>query len=171
MVQSKGVLKSGAEVRDTEWGTREFAFRDPDGNGLVFYRPLEREPSAQSAFEHSGLNETAPVSDDKFPPEALSTDGALVSLTCADEGLTKARGFAGPVFALKRIHRRDRKHAKFVWTNCARWLHARRQRLSVAEVKKPVLVAEVDSDVIRTAVLVILEPLAVERHRLAARGT
>jgi catechol 2,3-dioxygenase-like lactoylglutathione lyase family enzyme len=40
--KAKGVLRSGAEVRDTEWGTREFAFRDPDGNGLVFYRPLER---------------------------------------------------------------------------------------------------------------------------------
>lgn len=26
------------EVRDTEWGTREFHVRDPDSNGLQFYR-------------------------------------------------------------------------------------------------------------------------------------
>ena len=38
--QAKGVLIETAAVRDTEWGTREFGFRDPDGNGLVFYRPL-----------------------------------------------------------------------------------------------------------------------------------
>jgi catechol 2,3-dioxygenase-like lactoylglutathione lyase family enzyme len=25
---------------DTPWGTREFHLRDPDGNGLQFYRPL-----------------------------------------------------------------------------------------------------------------------------------
>ncbi len=25
---------------DTPWGTREFHVRDPDGNGLQFYRPL-----------------------------------------------------------------------------------------------------------------------------------
>ena len=28
------------EVRDTSWGTREFHVRDPDRNGLQFYRPL-----------------------------------------------------------------------------------------------------------------------------------
>lgn len=28
------------EVRDTAWGTREFHVRDPDGNGLQFYRAL-----------------------------------------------------------------------------------------------------------------------------------
>jgi catechol 2,3-dioxygenase-like lactoylglutathione lyase family enzyme len=28
------------EVRDTSWGTREFHVRDPDGNGLQFYRAL-----------------------------------------------------------------------------------------------------------------------------------
>jgi len=28
------------EVRDTPWGTREFHVRDPDLNGLQFYRPL-----------------------------------------------------------------------------------------------------------------------------------
>jgi hypothetical protein len=25
---------------DTDWGTREFGFRDLDGNGLTFYRDL-----------------------------------------------------------------------------------------------------------------------------------
>lgn len=29
-----------AEPSDTPWGTREFHLRDPDGNGLQFYRPL-----------------------------------------------------------------------------------------------------------------------------------
>jgi catechol 2,3-dioxygenase-like lactoylglutathione lyase family enzyme len=28
------------KVRDTPWGTREFHVRDPDGNGLHFYRAL-----------------------------------------------------------------------------------------------------------------------------------
>lgn len=28
------------EVNDTPWGTREFHVRDPDGNGLQFYRDL-----------------------------------------------------------------------------------------------------------------------------------
>jgi hypothetical protein len=28
------------EVSDTSWGTREFHLRDPDLNGLQFYRPL-----------------------------------------------------------------------------------------------------------------------------------
>jgi len=35
-----GVLGEGVQVRDTEWGTREFGFRDLDGNGLIFYRDL-----------------------------------------------------------------------------------------------------------------------------------
>jgi catechol 2,3-dioxygenase-like lactoylglutathione lyase family enzyme len=36
--RNKGVLDEGIHVRDTVWGTREFGFRDPDGNGLIFYR-------------------------------------------------------------------------------------------------------------------------------------
>lgn len=28
------------DLRDTPWGTREFHVRDPDRNGLHFYRPL-----------------------------------------------------------------------------------------------------------------------------------
>ena len=38
--RSKGVLSEGTEVRDTDWRTREFGFRDLDGNGLTFYREL-----------------------------------------------------------------------------------------------------------------------------------
>jgi uncharacterized glyoxalase superfamily protein PhnB len=36
----KGVVKEGSCVEDKPWGTREFAFFDPDGNGLTFYRDL-----------------------------------------------------------------------------------------------------------------------------------
>ena len=38
--RAKGVLDETTRVRDTVWGTREFGFRDPDGNGLTFYRDL-----------------------------------------------------------------------------------------------------------------------------------
>ena len=38
--RAMGVLEDDIEVRDTEWGTREFGFRDPDGNGLVFFKIL-----------------------------------------------------------------------------------------------------------------------------------
>ena len=33
-------LDKATRVRETAWGTREFGFRDPDGNGLIFYRDL-----------------------------------------------------------------------------------------------------------------------------------
>jgi catechol 2,3-dioxygenase-like lactoylglutathione lyase family enzyme len=35
-----GVLDDDVEVLDTEWKTREFGFRDPDGNALVFFKIL-----------------------------------------------------------------------------------------------------------------------------------
>jgi catechol 2,3-dioxygenase-like lactoylglutathione lyase family enzyme len=35
-----GVLPDRTAVSDTAWGTREFHVRDPDGNGLQFYRDL-----------------------------------------------------------------------------------------------------------------------------------
>ncbi|MDJ0753339.1 MAG: VOC family protein [Ardenticatenaceae bacterium] len=35
-----GVFHEQTALRDTAWGTREFAFYDPDGNGLTFYRDL-----------------------------------------------------------------------------------------------------------------------------------
>jgi catechol 2,3-dioxygenase-like lactoylglutathione lyase family enzyme len=38
--RSKGVLDEATQVRDNDWGTREFGFRDLDGNGLTFYRDL-----------------------------------------------------------------------------------------------------------------------------------
>lgn len=36
--RAMGVLDDDVEVRETDWGTREFGFRDPDGNGLVFFK-------------------------------------------------------------------------------------------------------------------------------------
>jgi uncharacterized glyoxalase superfamily protein PhnB len=36
--QDKGVFHERTALEDTEWGTREFAFYDPDKNGLFFYR-------------------------------------------------------------------------------------------------------------------------------------
>ncbi len=38
--RTKDVFSSGTALNDTSWGTREFAFADPDGNGLFFYRYL-----------------------------------------------------------------------------------------------------------------------------------
>ncbi len=35
-----GVVENIKPVWETTWGTREFHVRDPDGNGLQFYRPL-----------------------------------------------------------------------------------------------------------------------------------
>jgi catechol 2,3-dioxygenase-like lactoylglutathione lyase family enzyme len=34
-------LRIGKAPADTPWGTREFHVRDPDGNGLHFYQPLD----------------------------------------------------------------------------------------------------------------------------------
>jgi uncharacterized glyoxalase superfamily protein PhnB len=36
--RENGALPDGANIKDTPWGTREFHLRDPDGNGLQFYR-------------------------------------------------------------------------------------------------------------------------------------
>ena len=36
--RAAGALTDATSVRDTPWGTREFHLRDPDGNGLQFYR-------------------------------------------------------------------------------------------------------------------------------------
>src|SRR5215472_4808306 len=38
--KAKGLVPEGTSVEDKPWGTREFAFFDPDGNGLTFYRDL-----------------------------------------------------------------------------------------------------------------------------------
>lgn len=35
--RDKGVYHDRTALRDTPWGTREFAFYDPDRNGLTFY--------------------------------------------------------------------------------------------------------------------------------------
>lgn len=36
--RDKEVFHDRTALQDTPWGTREFAFFDPDGNGLFFYR-------------------------------------------------------------------------------------------------------------------------------------
>jgi catechol 2,3-dioxygenase-like lactoylglutathione lyase family enzyme len=36
--KDKGVFHERTALRDTPWGTREFAFFDPDRNGLTFFR-------------------------------------------------------------------------------------------------------------------------------------
>ena len=38
--EGAGMALDRTEVNDTPWGTREFHVRDPDGNGLQFYRDL-----------------------------------------------------------------------------------------------------------------------------------
>lgn len=38
--KAMGVFENGVEVHNTDWGTREFGFQDPDGNELVFFRIL-----------------------------------------------------------------------------------------------------------------------------------
>ncbi len=38
--RDKGVFHRRTAIRDTSWGTREFAFFDLYGNGLTFYRDL-----------------------------------------------------------------------------------------------------------------------------------
>lgn len=37
--QPAGVFHDRTALRDTPWGTREFAFYDADRNGLTFYQP------------------------------------------------------------------------------------------------------------------------------------
>ena len=38
--RTQDVFHDRTALRDTAWGTREFAFYDPDSNGLTFYRDL-----------------------------------------------------------------------------------------------------------------------------------
>jgi catechol 2,3-dioxygenase-like lactoylglutathione lyase family enzyme len=38
--KAMGVFDDDVAVTETQWGTREFEFRDPDGNGLVFFKIL-----------------------------------------------------------------------------------------------------------------------------------
>ena len=48
--RQRGVECSAAGIRDTPWGTREFALYDLDRNALTFYRrPRRRRRSAQPA--------------------------------------------------------------------------------------------------------------------------
>lgn len=43
----RGVFHDRTKLRDTPWGTREFAFYDLDMNGLAFYRDLTAEERAE----------------------------------------------------------------------------------------------------------------------------
>ena len=45
--QRRGVVCSPSGIRDTPWGTREFALYDPDRNALTFYRRLTSEEKAR----------------------------------------------------------------------------------------------------------------------------
>ncbi len=36
--KSRGVFRKGTELPSTSWGSREFAFWDPNHNGLLFVR-------------------------------------------------------------------------------------------------------------------------------------
>jgi catechol 2,3-dioxygenase-like lactoylglutathione lyase family enzyme len=50
--RQRGVACNSDGVRDTPWGTREFALYDPDRNALTFYRHLtsaEREQQGPSS--------------------------------------------------------------------------------------------------------------------------
>lgn len=38
-----GVFHDGTALRNTAWGTREFGFYDPDGNGLIFFHDLRAD--------------------------------------------------------------------------------------------------------------------------------
>lgn len=44
--RDKHVFGERTHLADTPWGTREFAFYDPDGNALTFYRDLKK-PAAR----------------------------------------------------------------------------------------------------------------------------
>jgi uncharacterized glyoxalase superfamily protein PhnB len=39
--KTKGVFHENTALRNTPWGTREFAFYDPYNNGLTFYRDID----------------------------------------------------------------------------------------------------------------------------------
>jgi hypothetical protein len=44
-----GVACTASGIRDTPWGTREFALYDPDRNALTFYRRLTSAEKARQA--------------------------------------------------------------------------------------------------------------------------
>jgi len=47
--RQRGVACTESDIRDTPWGTREFALYDPDRNALTFYRnltPSEKAPQS-----------------------------------------------------------------------------------------------------------------------------
>ncbi|MDH3734221.1 MAG: glyoxalase/bleomycin resistance/extradiol dioxygenase family protein [Gemmatimonadota bacterium] len=46
--ETRDVFHERTALRDTAWGTREFAFYDLDMNGLTFYRDMTAEEAARS---------------------------------------------------------------------------------------------------------------------------
>ncbi|MDP3739083.1 MAG: VOC family protein [Hyphomonadaceae bacterium] len=46
--RDKGIFHDRTALRDTPWGTREFAFYDLNGHGLTFYRDREAPPAGGS---------------------------------------------------------------------------------------------------------------------------
>jgi catechol 2,3-dioxygenase-like lactoylglutathione lyase family enzyme len=46
--RTQNVFHERTQLANTPWGTREFAFYDPDGNGLTFYRDLSKDELAAS---------------------------------------------------------------------------------------------------------------------------
>ena len=47
--RQRGVACSESGIRDTSWGTREFALYDPDRNALTFYRDLTNAEKARQS--------------------------------------------------------------------------------------------------------------------------
>ena len=47
--RQRGVECSASGIRDTPWGTREFALYDPDRNALTFYRHLTSAEKARQS--------------------------------------------------------------------------------------------------------------------------
>jgi len=47
--RQRGVECSASGIRDTHWGTREFALYDPDRNALTFYRHLTSAEKARQS--------------------------------------------------------------------------------------------------------------------------
>ena len=47
--RQRGVECTASGIRDTPWGTREFALYDPDRNAFTFYRQLTTDEKARQA--------------------------------------------------------------------------------------------------------------------------
>ena len=70
--ESTGVFHAPTALRDTPWGTREFAFHDPDRNGLTFYVPV------------APLNEHETTEPPQRAPRAMTSAVVGVTLVVRD---------------------------------------------------------------------------------------